>query len=151
MLYSYFGWNLLYLSQKCFPPNLNVFWYRIWILLDSSVKELPSKRKLSCFWNLLTLILNWNCMKSVTVRKSVQKFNFEGDWGELETKSYFQRQSSKKYMRQTLIFVWTSPILEILIHFFKQFFDGIKNFRVLREGWALGYKSTKFSWSFLIS
>ena len=43
-------------------------------------------------------------MKSLIVRKSVQKFNFEGDWGELETKSYFQRQSWKKYMSQTLFF-----------------------------------------------
>ena len=134
MLYSYFGWNLLYLSQKCFPPNLNVFWYRIWILLDSSVKELTSKRKLSCFWNLLTLILNWNCMKSVTVRKSVQKFNFEGDWGELETKSYFQRKSWKKYMSQTLFFAWNIAVWEIINSFFLSSFLVVsKVFWVLRE------------------
>ena len=118
LLYSYFGWNLLYLSQKCSPPNLNVFWYRIWMLLESSVKELTRKRKLSFFGNLLALILNWNCMKSLIVRKNVQKFDFEGDWGELETKGYFQRQSWKKYMRQTLVFAWTRAIREIINSFF---------------------------------
>ena len=31
--------------------------------------------------------------------------NFEGEWGKLEAKNRFQRQSWTKYMRQTLVLI----------------------------------------------
>ena len=41
-------------------------------------------------------------MKSLIVTKIFPKSKFEGNWGELEAKNCFQRQSWKKYVRQTL-------------------------------------------------
>ena len=44
-------------------------------------------------------------MRNVIVTKIVQKNKFEGDWSKLETKKCFTRQSWKKFMRQTLVFM----------------------------------------------
>ena len=44
-------------------------------------------------------------MKNLIVTKFVEKKKtFEENWGKLEAKNCFQRQSWKKYMRQTLVF-----------------------------------------------
>ena len=42
------------------------------------------------------------CVKSLIVTIIVPKMNFEGAWGKLQAENYFQRQSWKKYMIQTL-------------------------------------------------
>ena len=44
-------------------------------------------------------------MKSLIDTKIVQKTKFEGIWGGLEAKKCFHRQSWKKYMRQTVVFM----------------------------------------------
>ena len=44
-------------------------------------------------------------MKGIRVTKIVKEIKFEGVWGELESKTGFQRQSVTKYLRLTLVFV----------------------------------------------
>ena len=51
-------------------------------------------------------------MKDLGVTKIVKKIKFEKTWSELETKSCFQSQLFTKYLRQFLVFMWNSEILE---------------------------------------
>ena len=60
---------------------------------------------LSIFCKFVTLILHGNYVKGLRVTKIVKQIKFEEDWGELEAKYCFQRQSWPKYMRQTLVLV----------------------------------------------
>ena len=43
-------------------------------------------------------------LKSLTIREIVKEIKFEGIWGDLESRTYFQRQSVTKYLRLTLVF-----------------------------------------------
>ena len=61
-----------------------------WTKLESlSISNLYLSEKISrvvtqnvaLFWNLVALILNWICVKSLIVTNTVQKIKFEGDWG----------------------------------------------------------------------
>ena len=61
-----------------------------WTKLESlSIPNLYLSEKISrvvaqnvaLFWNLVALILNWICVKSLIVTNTVQKIKFEGDWG----------------------------------------------------------------------
>ena len=76
--------------------------------------DLKSSYQLNQFlWRLckfVTLNLNENYVKSLRVTKIMKEIKFEGDWGELEAKYFFQMQSLPKYMRQTLVLVWNSAI-----------------------------------------
>ena len=47
-------------------------------------------------WTSVTLILDWNYVKGLRPTKIVKQIKFEGAWGELEAKYYFQRQSCPK-------------------------------------------------------
>ena len=71
------GWMLLFISKKLPRPNLKVFGYRIWTSVKRSVKQLSSKTKFSTFCNLVVLILNWNCMKSLMVTKISRKLSLK--------------------------------------------------------------------------
>ena len=71
---------------------------------------------------LVGLILNWNSVKSLVVTKIVQIIKFKGDWGELETNNWFQRQSWKKYIRQTLVFLWNNTTQENFNFYFSEMF-----------------------------
>ena len=46
--------------------------------------------------------------KALRVTKIVKETKFEGVWDELESKKGFQRESVTKYLRLTLVFVWSS-------------------------------------------
>ena len=110
------------------------------------------RQNLALFRNLVALILNWNCVKSLIVPKIVQKNKFEEDWGELEARNCFQRQSWTNFMRETLVFKWNSTIRENF-KFFQQFSGSIK--KILGLEGRLGtrlyfYQVFRFSWSFLI-
>ena len=76
-------------------PNLKVFRYQIQTSVKRLVRQLSSKLKFSTFTQ--------SCVKSLIVIKIVQKIKFEGDWGKLDVKNCFQRQSWIGYMRQTHI------------------------------------------------
>ena len=58
---------------------------------------------LALFCNLIAPILRYTCVKSLRVTKIVKEIKFEGVWGKLEAKDYFQRQSFTKYLRVTLV------------------------------------------------
>ena len=102
--------------------NLKLFWYQIWTSVKRLVKYLSSNRTFSTFCNLVALILNWNCLKNLLVSKIVQKIKFEGDRGELEAKTCFQRQSWARYIRQTLVFMRNSTIWENFNFYLSAFF-----------------------------
>ena len=62
-----------------------------WTRLESlSIPKLCLSEKISrvvaqniaLFWNLVALILNWICVKSLIVTNTVKKIKFEADWGE---------------------------------------------------------------------
>ena len=55
--------------------------------------------------NFIVLILGENCVKGLRVIKVVKEMKFEGFWGKLEAKNFFQRQSFTKYLRVTLVFM----------------------------------------------
>ena len=69
-------------------------------------------------------------------------------WGILETKNCFQRQSSAKCLRQTLVFMRNSEIRESFDFYLSAFFllESTK-FLFWEEDSALGYNSMKF-WDF---
>ena len=56
------------------------------------------------FYNSDALILGLNSVKGLRVTKTVKEITFEGVWGELESKSGFQKQSFTKYFRLTVVF-----------------------------------------------
>ena len=57
--------------------NLKLFWYQIWTSVKRSVKYLSSNRTFSTFCNLVALILNWNCLKSLKVTKMTRKLSLK--------------------------------------------------------------------------
>ena len=109
----------LYLSQKRSGPNLKVFRYRIWTC---------EKIGKVVFRNLVALILDWNCLKSLIATKlaNCPKIKFEGDSCKLDAKDCFQGQSWTKYMRQTLVSMSYSAIRKNLISTVQQFSASIK-------------------------
>ena len=54
------------------------------------------RQNLALFSELVALILNSNCEKPVIVTRIIKNIKIEGDWGGLEAKNCFQRQSWKK-------------------------------------------------------
>ena len=46
---------------------------------------------LTLFYNLVALILDWNCVKGYRVTKIVKQIKFDGVWGKLAAKLCFQR------------------------------------------------------------
>ena len=62
------------------------------------------RQNLGLFRSLVAPILGTNCAQNLIVKKTVKKNKFEGEWGKLEGKNYFQKQSWAKYMRQILVF-----------------------------------------------
>ena len=67
--------------------------------------DIEVRQNLALFCNLVSLILSWNCVKSLVVTKITPKKKFRGAWGNLGAEHGFQRQSWKKYMRETLDFL----------------------------------------------
>ena len=61
------------------------------------------RQNLALFSELVALILNSNCEKPVILTRIIKNIKIEGEWGGLEAKNCFQRQSWKKYIRQTLV------------------------------------------------
>ena len=55
----------------------------------------------------------------------------------------FGYNPGKKYMRQSLVFVWNS-VLENFNFYFSTVVAGIDKFFILGQNWALGYNSVKF-------
>ena len=53
-------------------------------MIGKEVKQLT--QNLALFCSLVSLILSWNCVKSLISTNIVQKINLEGTWGELEAK-----------------------------------------------------------------
>ena len=98
-------------QYKGSTKNLNVFRYRLWTSVKKSVNLLWSKTIFSFFfYNLVALILRWNCVKRLIVTKIVQKINFDEDLSELEAKHCFQRQSLTKFRMRNLVFMWNSAV-----------------------------------------
>ena len=91
--------------------------------MKRSAKQLSSKTKVSTFSRLNLFNLKLKLCEKSHSHKNCQKIKLEGEWGELEAKNCFQRQSWKKYMRQTLVF---SAIQESFISIFEQFSTSIK-------------------------
>ena len=59
-------------------PNLEGFWYKIWISVKRSGKQLSCKTNFSIFLKLIALILGSNCIKGLRVAKIVKQIKFEG-------------------------------------------------------------------------
>ena len=55
------------------------------------------------------------------LKLSKKKKKFEGTWGELEAKNYFQRQAGAKYLRKTLVFMRNGALREK----FNCYFQGV--------------------------
>ena len=51
----------------------------------------------------VTLIIDENYVICFRVTKIVKQIEFEGEWGELETKYFFQKQSWPKHTKQSLV------------------------------------------------
>ena len=51
-----------------------------------------ARQILGLFCHLMALILGWNSVKGFRVTKNVKEINFEGAWGESESKKSYQRQ-----------------------------------------------------------
>ena len=66
---------------------------------------------------------------------------FEGVWGKLEAKKYFQRQSFTKYLRITLVFMWNGALPEGFGYYYLLV---LAEFSFWLGYWALGYHSMGF-------
>ena len=55
------------------------------------------RQNLGLFRSLVAPILGTNCAQNLIVKKTVKKNKFEGEWGKLEGKNCFQKQSWAKY------------------------------------------------------
>ena len=73
--------------------------------MKGSEKQLPIKANCCTFCNFITLILSSNFVNELRVTKIVKRIKFEGVWGELKAKNCFQRQSFRKCLRLTLVFM----------------------------------------------
>ena len=82
--------------------NFKGFLYQILTSVKSSYQ---AKQILSLLCKLVTLILDANYVKGLRVTKIVKPIKFERDWGNLEAKYCFQRESCPKCIRQTLVLV----------------------------------------------
>ena len=112
--FTLFFWKTSWSKLKSLLiPNLD---------LSEKIGSHQVRQDLALFNNLLALILNWNCVKSLVVTKIVQKIMFERDWDELEANNCFQRQWWKKYIMDKVQF--SCEIVQygkILISIFHQF------------------------------
>ena len=72
---------------------------------------------LAPFCNLFARNLGLNCVKGLRVTKIFKQIKFEVVWGKLAAKLCFQRQSSKKHLRETLMFMWNSTLQQKFISY----------------------------------
>ena len=64
-------------------------------------------------------------MKGIRVTEITKDIKFKGDWGELEPKQCFRRQSIAKYWRLTLVFMGSSELREKFNFCFTRFYARI--------------------------
>ena len=92
-------------SAKKFFKSLPVLNFNLRKKMEIAVRKI-----LAPFYNLVALMLGWNCVKGLRVTWIVKKNKFEGVWGRLAVRNCFQRQSFKKHLRQILVFMWNRAI-----------------------------------------
>ena len=78
---------------------------------------------LAIFSNLMSLYLGSNSVKDVTVTQILKEVNFKRVWGNLESKTGFQRQQVTKYLRLTQVFTRNSALLEKFSLYFLRVFS----------------------------
>ena len=74
--------------------------------------------------------------------KLSKKSSFKGS-GKNWKEKYFQRQSLRKYLRLTLVFIRNSALWKKFSFCFQEIFAGIKKKSFLQKNWALGCYSMK--------
>ena len=126
---------------------MKVFQYQVSTSGKRSKQQFTSKTIFSTFCNLIALIIDWNCVKGLRVTKIVKQIKFKAVWGKLGRKVCFQRQSLRKYLRQTLVFMRNSALRESPISIFHEFLASIESIFILAERLGLVYNSSKF-WYF---
>ena len=75
--------------KRCLRPNLKVFQYKIWTSVKNVRKYLSSKSSFPTFMRLKLLYLQEDCKKSLRILKIGKRFKFEGVYGKLATKNFF--------------------------------------------------------------
>ena len=75
--------------KRCLRPNLKVFQYKIWTWVKNVRKYLSSKSSFATFMRLKLLYLQEDCKKSLRILKIGKRFKFEGVYGKLATKKFF--------------------------------------------------------------
>ena len=78
---------------------------------------------MAIFSNLMSLYLGSNSVKDVTVTQILKEVNFKRIWGNLESKTGFQRQQVTKYLRLTQVFTRNSALLEKFSLYFLRVFS----------------------------
>ena len=78
----------------------------MWSSLSEKIGKvvIQLRQNLVLFCRLVSPILSLKSVKSLIVTNIVPKMNFEVAWGNLEAENFFRRQSSRKPLRQTLVF-----------------------------------------------
>ena len=109
-----------YYGRDCLKNFLLHFMSSLWVPIwkfskfGPQWKDRKSSYQVIQIFSLLcksvTLILDWNYVKSLRVTNIVKRIKFERAWGKLEPKYCFQRQSLPKYMRQNLVLVWNRAL-----------------------------------------
>ena len=84
------GIYFLFLKERL-RPNSKVLQYQIWPQWKDRKNNYHIQQILTVFLKLITLILGENCAKELGVTKIIKQIKFEGTWGELEARNYFQR------------------------------------------------------------
>ena len=75
-----------------------------------------------------------NCIKGLRFTKVVKQIKLEEVCGELESRNCFQRQWFKKYLRQTLGFMWNRALRQSAISVFQDIFASTDKIFILGEG-----------------
>ena len=83
-------------------------------------------------------------MKGLRVTKSFKEIKFERVWGELKSKTGFQRQSFTKYLRISLVFTRNSTLREKFNFYFARVLLGLTKYSFWQEDFTLEYYSMKF-------
>ena len=105
--------NIKKISKYCDQDCLqNFFWKSFNTKLGHQWKDWISnylvQQIFKLFWNLVALILGWNCVTRVT---KIVKRVWSG-LGQVRSQKLFHRQSWTKYLRQTLFFMWNGVLRE---------------------------------------
>ena len=108
-IYFIFLKKVLYQTWKTFNTKVEPQW-------TDWERSYQVKQILALFCKLIALILGSKSV--IELQKLSKKIKFERVWGKLEAKNCFQRQSFRKYLRQTLFFMLNSALQEqITLHF----------------------------------